>query len=129
MLSSNTTKQSSFPVLFNTNWRHLPGLRLADPEFGVPGNIDVLLGVDMFSRVVRQGQQQGPRGSPMVLETRLRLGLVRERRHNISLYRQVSCISMVLASDEMLPKLTHTKNSSSCLRRQTLGRTNVYCVT
>ena len=54
-----TIKSLALPVSINRNWRDLSGLHLADPEFGVHGNIDVFLGVDMFSQLVRQGQLQG----------------------------------------------------------------------
>ena len=41
-----TTK---LPVSLRRNWRHLLGLPLVDPDFGVPGSFEVLLGTDMFS--------------------------------------------------------------------------------
>ena len=44
VLTKITTKLSASAVSFNRNWRHLSGLHLADPEFSVPGNIDILLG-------------------------------------------------------------------------------------
>ena len=69
VLPKITTKLPAMYVSFDTTWRHLSGLRLADPEFGVPGFIDVLLGVDMFSRSLRQGRRQGPPGSPMAIKT------------------------------------------------------------
>ena len=55
VLPQITTKLPAMSVSFDTNCRHLSGLRLANPEFGVPRYIDVLLGVDMFSRLVCQG--------------------------------------------------------------------------
>ena len=58
------------PVPFDRDWKHLSGLRLADPEFGTPGHVDILLGVDVFNRVVRQGRRQGPPGSPMAMNTK-----------------------------------------------------------
>ena len=42
VLSKITAKFPVSPVSIDRNWRHLSDLRLADPEFGVPGNIDVL---------------------------------------------------------------------------------------
>ena len=36
------------PVSFNSKWNQLSNLALADPEFGTPGRIDVLLGIDIF---------------------------------------------------------------------------------
>ena len=57
------------PVPFNVKWQHLDRLLLADPEFGVPGRIDVLLGVDVFSQVLLNGRRKGCRGSPAAMET------------------------------------------------------------
>ena len=34
------------PVSFDLQWRHLEGIPLADPNFGLPGRVDILLGVD-----------------------------------------------------------------------------------
>ena len=110
-----TTRLPASPVSFNRNWRHLSGLRLADPEFGVPGNIDVLLGVDVFSRVVRQGRRRGPPGSPTALETCLSWVLSGTVKHNGRRHRGVSCISTVLTREEMFPKIDRCKSSSSCL--------------
>ena len=109
VLPEITTKLPAVPVSFDTNWRHLSGLHLADQEFGVPGFIDVLLGVDIFSRLVRQGRRQGPPGSPMPIKTCfgwVLSGTVKQkgRRH-----RAVSCVSSALASDENLEKLDGTK--------------------
>ena len=34
------------PVSFKSSWTHLNDIMLADPDFGCPGRIDLLLGVD-----------------------------------------------------------------------------------
>ena len=34
------------PVSFDLQWRHLEGIPLADPNFGLPGRVDILLGVE-----------------------------------------------------------------------------------
>ena len=60
MVHKITTILPASPVSFNTKLRHLSCLHLAGPEFGIPRNSDVLLGVDMLSRVVCQGCQHGP---------------------------------------------------------------------
>ena len=52
-----TTKLPLLPVTFNTKWKHLGGIELADLVFGVPGNVNILLGVDIFSGAVPQGQR------------------------------------------------------------------------
>ena len=56
-------------VPFDPNWKHLTGLSLADPDFGKPGKIDLLLGVDIFVVVLLNGRRTGPSDSPVAFET------------------------------------------------------------
>ena len=42
---------------------------MADPDFGRPGRIDVLLGIDIFTNVMSHGWRSGPPGSPSAFET------------------------------------------------------------
>ena len=58
-------------ISFNPKWNHLSNLQLADPSFGQPGRIDLLLGVDIFAEVMLHGRRQGPQGSPVAFETQL----------------------------------------------------------
>ena len=57
------------PVPFQLNWKHLADLPLADPGFGQPSRIDMLLGVDVFVDVLCHGRRSGPPDSPTALET------------------------------------------------------------
>ena len=57
------------PVPFDLSWSHLSGLPLADPTFGEPRRVDILLGVDVFVDILRHGRRTGPPGSPVALET------------------------------------------------------------
>jgi len=57
------------PVPLDPKWHHLAGIGLADPDFGSPGPVNVLYGVDVLSSVLLHGQQFGPTGSPTVFET------------------------------------------------------------
>ena len=47
------------PIPFKAEWSHLSDLELADPGFGRPGRIDILLGIDVFVVVLLHGQQSG----------------------------------------------------------------------
>ena len=58
------------PVQFKSSWSHLTGLYLADSDFGRPGKIDILLGIDIYTVVTLQGRQSGPPGTPLALETK-----------------------------------------------------------
>lgn len=51
------------------NWHHLKNLRLADPTFNLKGQIDVLLGTDVVSEILKSGFIKGPKGTPMAQET------------------------------------------------------------
>ena len=59
----------TFPVSFNSQWSYLTDLILADPTFGIPGRIDVVLGVDVFASCLLQGQRSGPPNTPTAVET------------------------------------------------------------
>jgi gamma-glutamylcysteine synthetase len=50
----------------------LTSLSLADPTFGKPGRINILLGVDIFAEVLRQGRRTDPAGSPVAFTTEFR---------------------------------------------------------
>ncbi|XP_024879536.1 uncharacterized protein LOC112459589 [Temnothorax curvispinosus] len=45
------------------SWKHLKGLPLADPEYYVPGSVDILLG-DSFVSILRDGRRKGEKGEP-----------------------------------------------------------------
>ena len=44
------------PISFDSKWKHLSELTLADPNFGQPGRIDLLLGVDVFMDILCDGR-------------------------------------------------------------------------
>ena len=58
-----------YPVPFESSWTHIVDLPLAEPAFGQPGRIDILLGVDVFVDILSHGRRVGPPGSPVALET------------------------------------------------------------
>ena len=44
-------------------------IELADPEFGTPARIDLILGADVYNKVIRHGRRSGPPGSPTANKT------------------------------------------------------------
>ena len=40
------------PVTSDLSWKHLSDVQLADPDFGLPGRVDLLLGVEVFASYV-----------------------------------------------------------------------------
>ena len=60
-------------VPFNHHhWKHLSGLKLADPDFWKPGRINLLLRVDVFVKVMLQGWWKGSTRSPSALSISMR---------------------------------------------------------
>ena len=105
------TELPTSPVPFDIHWKHLSYLRLADPEFGVPGHVDILLGVDMFNRVVLHGWQNGPPGSPSAFETQF--GWVLSRMTSLKHFRPqqvVSCFALAATEVEVLHKFWEVEN-------------------
>ena len=69
VLPKITSVFPSHPVPFNRKWKHLMDISLADLDFGTPGNVDLLLGADVFSREVFHGQRFGPMEKPFPFKT------------------------------------------------------------
>lgn len=67
------TITSQLPVhSFNINQiHHLKDIILADPEFNKPGNIDILIGADVYSQIILAGLKKGDIGTPVAQETEL----------------------------------------------------------
>ncbi|XP_071571139.1 uncharacterized protein [Temnothorax nylanderi] len=45
-------------------WKHLEGLKLADPQYHRPGPIDILIGADIFASLIRDGRRVGKKSKP-----------------------------------------------------------------
>ena len=48
----------------HSNWSHLSMLPLADPDFALPGRIDLLMGADLYADVMLHGRRCGPLALP-----------------------------------------------------------------
>ena len=53
------------PIPLALKWEHLSDLKLADPEFRTPARIDLLLGAEVFTDILRDGRRSGPRPGPL----------------------------------------------------------------
>ncbi|XP_073959790.1 uncharacterized protein [Choristoneura fumiferana] len=53
------------------DWVQLKGLCLADPSFDSPNKIDILLGAEVYSQIIKDGVLKGPVGSPVAQCTAL----------------------------------------------------------
>ena len=67
--------------LLKSSWNRLLNLSLVDPDFGISGRIDVLLGADIYADVLLHGQRYGsPPRTPTGFETQF--GWVYSHRKN-----------------------------------------------
>ena len=69
VLPKVTADLPTVPVPPVTRWKHLSGLEFADPEYGVPARVDILLGGTIFSKAVLHGRRFGPTGAPSAFKT------------------------------------------------------------
>ena len=100
------------PIPKDRNWTHLEGIQLSDPGFDTPGRIDLLLGADIFSRVVRHGRRFGPPGSPSAFETQfgwVLSGRVCPGHHQSQI---TSYHALCLSGDEQLRKFWEMEEGS-----------------
>ena len=56
-------------IPFDSQCSHKSDLELADPEFGTPGRINVLLGVDVFTQILLHGRRIGLVNSSVGIKT------------------------------------------------------------
>ena len=97
------------PIPFKPEWTHLSDLTLADPDFGVPGRIDLLLGIDVFTRIIRQGRRTGVPGSPSAFETMFGWVLAGETNicvSNLSVVRRYLSLERSLQSKNRFDELS-----------------------
>lgn len=74
-------------------WNHLSKLQLADPNHNVPGNIDLLLGGDIWDEIVMKGIRLSKNGSPVAQRTKLGWilnGKIRQQRDEICTYATIT---------------------------------------
>ncbi|XP_063365996.1 uncharacterized protein LOC134654484 [Cydia amplana] len=48
-----------------SEWPHLQNLVLADPGYGTPNKIDILLGAVVYAQILEEGVKKGPVGTPI----------------------------------------------------------------
>lgn len=99
------------PVPFDANWKHLNDLQLADPAFGHPGRIDILLGVDIFTQVLLHGRRIGPPGSPVAFETVFGWVLAGSGNSCYPAAHVASHHTSLLSGDDLLRKFWETEES------------------
>lgn len=108
LIMQRISKMRSIQTLSNTNWPHLSGLKLADPQFLSYEKIDLLLGADIFGEIILPGLIKGEKGTPMAQNTKLGWilsGVIDANTANASLSAfSIQCNYAELTIDEQLEK-------------------------
>ena len=100
-----TSELPQKPVSLKADWSHLSGLHLADPDFGHPGKIDILLSIDVYAAVLLHSRWNGPTGSPVAFETKFGWVLAGGiPTSNLSYCTVTSHHTSVATTDELLQK-------------------------
>ena len=92
------------PVSLKPEWTHLQGLPLADPQFGTPGRIDLLLGVDVYVDSLLHGRRSGPPNSPVAFKTIFGWVLAGRTQYTSSHHVTSHHISTVPSDNDILRK-------------------------
>lgn len=59
----------SMQIQRSAEWTHLQGLNLADPEYYQPGPVNMLLGVDVFAKIVQSEILKGTEKAPIAMNS------------------------------------------------------------
>ena len=80
-------------------------VQLADPSFGQPGEIDILLGDDVFVNVLLHSWRSGPPGSPIAFKTKFGWVLAGETNACTPAAHITTYHTSLLSGDDVLRKL------------------------
>ncbi|XP_050358752.1 uncharacterized protein LOC126779045 [Nymphalis io] len=70
VLSRLTSFLQIKPIVMN-NWPELKKLKFADPNYHTPGKIDILLGSDVYGKIIEEGLLRSPYGTTIAQKTNL----------------------------------------------------------
>ena len=101
------------PMYDSRKWDHLSNITLADPDFSMPGKIDLLLGADVYSDVLLHGRRCGQPNTPTASQTHfgwVLTGRTQSRSHSAN-YTVTSHHTAVASGDDILRKFWEIEES------------------
>lgn len=95
--ASTMQKISDLPFIpiYKKNWSHLSGIKLADPKFDSPSQVDILLGAKVYEQIILDGLIPKKEDSPTAQNSRLGwllIGVVKSAPQIISISDQKRCM-------------------------------------
>ncbi|XP_019885866.2 uncharacterized protein LOC109610671 [Ooceraea biroi] len=97
ILPQFTRKIPSEPI--TSSWEHLQGLPFADPDFAIPGPINLLLGANIYGLLLKSAIRKGPLNAPVAQETSLGWIVSRPTSQQSRRSGQVMTVSISSSSD------------------------------
>ena len=105
----------SAPIPPNQAWSDLNDLSLVDPQYGQPGRIDILLGIEIYVQVMRHGRWEGPPGSPLAFQTELGWVLAGNVLNDSDSHAYVVSHASVQSGDDLLLKFWEIEKSPTTM--------------
>ncbi|KAJ0169552.1 hypothetical protein K1T71_014737 [Dendrolimus kikuchii] len=101
------------------NWAEINTLLLADPYFGKPNKIDVLLGADVYSSIIKEGLKKSPPGTLIAQNTALGWiisGVVPDSPKELSSTEtvEINVMHAQINNDEMLKRFWEIEEHNNC---------------
>ena len=113
---------------FNTpDWLENENLTLADPGFGTPSKIDILLGAEVYSEVILTGIIKNPQGNLIAQNTILGWILSGRMSQDLGSQREkVISMHVNVRDDDLLKQFWEIENEPNSLDKR-LTKTEIYC--
>lgn len=112
VLPKITTKQPQLPIM-KKHWHEFAKLFLADPTFGEPGDIDLLIGCDHYLELLMSGQKRSSESNLIAQETYL--GWIVSGTTNININKtNITFFHVDLNVDETLKRFWELEEIDVC---------------
>ncbi|XP_047537187.1 uncharacterized protein LOC125071140 [Vanessa atalanta] len=95
-LPNNTTSITDLPEIEN--------LSLADPQFGEPSRVDIILGVDILSQIILEGLKKHPSKCGLIAQNTQLGWILSGRIHKTNKYNKIINLHLQLEEDQLLTK-------------------------
>ncbi|CAK1595087.1 unnamed protein product [Parnassius mnemosyne] len=108
-------------------WDELPKMTLADPEYYTSNRVDLLLGAEVYSQIIKDGVKKGPYGTPVAQSTTLGWilsGTVNTSRNSSQKIHVMHC---QVQDNEMLKKFWELEAEVSIPRLKLLTEEEKQC--
>ena len=100
------------PIPLKKEWNHLEDIDLADPGFGCPGKLDMLLGIDIFVEAILHSRRIEPTETPMAFETHFGWVLAVSTEPCSPVSEITACHISCATGDDLLKKFWETEEST-----------------